>query len=286
MRVKATFLAIGIFCGVCGSSATHADEQQDKKQPQAQILTANVDRSYQDGKPKNTFVLTGKSKLNIKKSNVISESEGDSRFTVFLTTDEFAPEIGGTLVVEVKDKIFLPFSYGGNAKSYWSLELRDVDRTSAEILNGGPLAKAPKDSFTFEYTPYRKSYPVSSPINVGIQLENIGKVPLTIYWGTTGGGNYPCRDTQLSFTATLDGVKVPANPKPLPDGFISSPFVAKPSSTLKRSEDLTQWLQFQKPGHYLVEATYTVEVMNPQQGALPSRWKVSYHNQFSIQVGD
>jgi hypothetical protein len=288
MNVKPIFLAIGVFLGTCGGSPLHAAEQQDdkKEEPAAQILTADIDRTYQDGKMKNAFVIKGKSNLNIKKANVVSEGEGDSSFIVYLTTDEFPAAVGSTLLVKVKDKIFLPHSYGGDAKAYWSLELRDVDRASAEILNGSPLPKAPKDSFTVEYWPHQKSYPVASPVRVGITLTNVGKVPLTIYWGTHGGGNYPCRDTQLSFTATLDGVAVAANPKPLPDGFISSPFVSKPNSDLKRSEDLTQWLQFKKPGKYLIEATYTVEITNPEKDALPSRWKVSYRNQFSVQIGD
>lgn len=288
MKAKLILLIIAILVGVsCGSYVHAAEQQYDKKEePTMQILTADIDRTYQDGKMKNTFVITGKSNLNIKKANVVSEGEGDSSFIAYLTTDEFPAAIGSTLLVKVKDKIFLPHSYGGDAKAYWSLELRDVDRASAEILNGSPLPKAPKDSFTVEYWPHRKSYPVNGPVEVGINLANVGKVPLTIYWGTHGGGNYPCRDTQLSFTATLDGVAVVTNPKPLPDGFISSPFVSKPNSDLKRSEDLTQWLQFSKPGKYLVEAIYTVEIMNPEKDALPGRWKVSYRNQFSVQIGE
>lgn len=287
MKVKQILLTTGIFLVACGHARVHAAGQPEikKEESKAQILTANVDRTYQDGKPSNTFVITGKSNLNIKKADVVSDGEGDSSFTVFLTIDNFSPKIESTLVVKVKNKIFLPYSYGGNTNSYWSLELRDVDRASAEILNGAPLPKAPKDSFTVEYTPYQKSYRVNAPVNVGITLSNIGKIPLKIYWGTTGGGNYPCRDTQLSFTATLDGVKVPVNTQPLPNGFISSPFIAKPSSALKRTEDLTQWLQFQKPGQYLIDAAYTVEILNPVESAMPNRWKVDYHSQFTVQIG-
>jgi hypothetical protein len=124
--------------------------------------------------------------------------------------------------------------------------------------------------------------PIGSDGTVFIRVVNAGTVPLRVYWGTTGGGNYPCRDTQLSFTATLDGSPVPPNPKPLPDGFIMSPYEAKPNGALKRTADLSQWVQFEKPGEYMVEAAYRLVIENPQKEGSPRQWSVTYHNRFPV----
>ena len=121
-------------------------------------------------------------------------------------------------------------------------------------------------------------------MKVGLQIKNVGDTALTIHWGTHGGGNYQCRDTHLSFTATRDGVAVPANPKPLPDGFIISPHVAQPNTFLKRTVDLSEWLQFENPGDYLINAAYKVEIENPQKDGTPDLWAVTYHQQFTVRV--
>ncbi len=48
---------------------------------------------------------------------------------------------------------------------------------------------------------------------------------------------------------------------------------------------MAEWIQFQKPGTYLVDATYTVEIVNPKQ-EVPTHWQVRYHHQFSILITD
>lgn len=286
-KSMAFLLCLGALMGevACTPTKPVARASDADEEPAIQILAAEIDRTMDDFRnPKNTVVFTGPSTVRFKKANIVAEGEGDKRFTVYVTTDPFPPELGGTLVIKVKDKVFVPHSYGGDSKAYWSLELRNVDGKYAEVLNGGPLPKAPKDSFTIEFTPNQQTYPTKGPVEVGIAIKNIGNTATTIFWGTHGGGNYPCRDTQLSFTATLDGVPVPPNPKPLPDGFISSPYIAKPSTVLKRTTDLTQWLEFGKPGKYLISATHTLIIENPENGGTPNRWTATYHNQFPIQI--
>ena len=247
-----------------------------------EILFAKVDRTQQADGPRNTFVVTGPAGLAFKKANITRESANN--FTAFLTVDDYDPKIMDSLVIRIGDKVWVPDGFGGDKDKYWSLELRDVDSATAEILNGGPLAEAPKSSFKIEYSPYQAAYAVDGPVQVELAVINVGEVPLTIYWGTHGGGNYRCRDTQLAFTATLDGEPVPANSKPLPPGFISSPFVSKPNNALRRGIDLSEWLQFSRVGEYLIDATYTLDIYNPDKTASPSHWKVDYHDQFAVRI--
>ena len=291
MKTKSLLLSLALGAGFLGMApiASHAQTEPAAKetaqtQPPVEILLAKIDRTQQADGPRNTFVVTGPAGLALKKVAVIAEK--DNVFIAYLTVDDFKEELGDSLVVRVGDKVLVPYSYGGDKDRYWSLELRDLNKESAEILNGGPLAGAPKESFEIEYSPYQKTYAVDKPVEVQLGVHNVGAVPLTIHWGTSGGGNYPCRDTSLAFTATLDGKPVPANPKPLPPGFISSPFVSKPDNTLKRGVDLSEWLQFSQPGEYLVDAIYTLEINNPVKDASPASWKVDYHNQFSVRVAN
>ncbi len=291
MKIKALLLSLALGAGLMGATtiASHAQTEPAARetaqaQPPVEILLAKINRARQaDGSP-NAFVVTGPAGLALKK--VVVTTEKDNLFNADLTVDDFKEELGDSLVVRVGDKVLVPYSYGGDKDRYWSPELRDLNKESAEILNGGPLAGAPKESFEIEYSPYQGTYAVNKAVEVQLGVHNVGAVPLTIYWGTNGGGNYPCRDTSLAFTATLDGKPMPANPKPLPPGFISSPFVSKPDNTLKRGVDLSEWLQFSQPGEYLVDATYTLEINNPEKDASPASWKVDYHNQFSVRVAN
>ena len=155
----------------------------------------------------NTFVVTGRSNLAVKKATIRSEGEGDSNFIVYLTTDEFPPEMGSSLVVKVKDKTFVPHSCGGDSRAYWSLELQYIDRASAEILNGGPLPRPPKESLTMDVKPHQEVYLPNTPVKATLVLINIDSAPLTVYWGTLGDGQFRCRDTQLSFKAMLDNAE-------------------------------------------------------------------------------
>ncbi len=254
------------------------------KDPPVQIVAGKVEYVREGDETVAKFTETGPAKLGIKKVTIHAEQGG--RFTVFLLTDDYPREMGGKLRVRVRDKLLTPNSWGGDEKASRSLGLRDVDAATAEILNGGPISKAPKESIKVEYLGLEKSFPLNGPVRVLIWLTNVGQTPLTIHWGTTGGGNYPCRDTQLSFKATLDGAAVATNPKPLPDGFIISPFVLKPNSALKRSEDLRQWIDFRKPGKYEVEVTYTIQIMNPGKDGTPSDWNVSYGDKFTVKMGE
>jgi len=279
-----TLVVAGIFARGGAMFLGTTDPQDGKaREPLVQLLTANVDRSYRDGKPRNTFTITGTSPLHTKKVFFDEEDASDSTVNAVVGIDECSPEVAQTLIVKVKDRLFLPGSYLGNGGTISSLVLRDVDRASAAILNGGPLPSAPEESINVEMQPLGPAA-LAGQVLVYITVVNVGDVPLTIYWGRTGGGNYPCRDTQLSFQATLDGVPVPANPKPLPDGFIVSPFDAKPNWPLKRTVDLTEWLQFQKPGKYLVEATYEIAIENPQKDASLREWTVRYHKRFPVEI--
>ncbi len=291
MKTKSLLLSLALGVGFMGATTVASDAQTEpaaketaQAQPPVEVLLAKINRARQADGSLNSFVVTGPAGLALKKVSVIAEK--DNVFIAYLTVDDFEKELGGSLVVRVGDKVLVPYSYGGDEDSYHSLELRDLDKESAQILNGGPLAGAPKASFEIEYSPYQGTYAVDKPVSVQLGVHNVGAVPLTIYWGTHGGGNYPCRDTSLAFTATLDGKPVPLNPKPLPPGFISSPFVSKPDNTLKRGVDLSEWLQFSQTGEYLVDAIYTLEINNPVKDASPASWKVEYRNQFSIRVAN
>ena len=285
MKIKASLIAIGFSFLAINSLSLSAESPRESKPevPDVQVMTAKFKWKPHQKEP--DFTITGVANLSIKKVRVDAGEENPGKFTVHLTVDDFAPDVGRTLMVRVKDKFFRPYSYGGDHKKYWSLELRDIDRTTVEIVNGESLKAPPENAFRVDYLPHQKSYPTGGPVRVGISLRNVGEIPLTIGWGTHGGGNYTCRDTQLSFTATLNGKPVPANPKPLPDGFISSPFVSKPASDLQRSEDLAQWIQFEEPGHYHIEAAWTVQIENPEKDVMPTHWAVVYRNAFVIQIG-
>ncbi len=251
----------------------------------ARILTAKIDRTYENGAVRNTFALTGTSAVRIKKVNF--RLEDDSTLTASIATTPFDSKTSDILVVEVGDKIFVPFGFGGDTTdALWSIEIRDVDAKSVEILNGKPLPPAPKESLNIEYTPRETKFSLGAPIEVDIKIDNIGKTPLDIFYITWGGGNYLCRDAQLSFTATRDGEPVAPNPKPLPEGFISPPFTLRTKSDLNRSEDLCQWLQFDKAGKYEISASYRVKIKNPQVNSPVEIWNVTYENKFSLTIGD
>jgi hypothetical protein len=259
LLVPGTMLATG---AACAQSAKNQASQP-------QLLTAKIDFSGQS--PDHKYTITGVSRLRIKRATVEEEDEEQSGLRVHVTIDECSAEVARGLVVKAGDKVFLPRTYFGNGVEAISiLELQGVDRASAELLTGAPLADAPKDSFRVDMVPLDNG-------TIFITLVNVGKAPLKVYWGTRGG-----RDKQLSFTATLDGVPVPPDPKPLSDGFIMSPFDAKPNSPLKRTANLSEWLQFQKPGNYMVEATYRLVIENPQPDSSPREWTVTYHNRFPV----
>ena len=294
MKTKSLLLSLVLGAGLMGVTTAAKDAQAEpaakeaaQTQPLVEILIGKIYLTLQNGHMTGLPVVTGPAGLGFKKATVVNEGKGDRNFTAYLTVDEFSSDRIGSLIVRIGDRYFDPNGYSGaSVDKCFSIELRNLDKESAEILNGGPLSGAPKESFQIEYSPYQKTYAVDKPVTVQLGVNNIGAVPLTIYWGTHGGGNYPCRDTSLAFTATLDGKPVPANPKPLPPGFISSPFVSKPSNTLKRGVDLSEWLQFSKPGDYLVDATYTLEINNPIKDASPASWKVDYHSQFTVRVAN
>lgn len=294
MKTKSTLFAFSLCATIVGATAGVAPAQDElrpapptnKEAVQAkslvEILLAKPNPDPPLGDAKNNSIVVGPAGLAFKKALIVTE--GENNFTAHLTIDDFNTKLGNSLVVRVGDKVLKPASWGGNDKRYWLLELRDLDRDHTEILNGGPIPDAPKENFRVEYAPYQPIYKVDGPINIGFHLSNVGKTPTTVFWGTLGSGNDPRRDTQLAFTATLDGAPVPANPKPLLLGYLCSPYVSKPDNTLKRTAELSEWLQFSKPGEYLIKATYTLEIVNPQEDASPARWKVTYRDQFSVRV--
>lgn len=288
--MKKPFLALFVVCLFASRAPAlshfHRSAQHSQRGSVVQLLTAKIDRTSENSKPKNTYVVTGKSLLRIKKVDVAAEDESGANYTLYITTDQkFSDAEGAILLVKAKDKLFLPFSFGGDAPDKnWSIELRNVDRASAERLYGKPLELSPKASFKLELSPYGESYALGEPVKIGVSVVNVGAKTFEIFASTTGGGNYRARDTNFSFTATLDGVGVAPVAKPLPDGFISSPFVSKPNNALRWSEDLDEWLLFDKPGKYLVRATYRLQITNPTIGASPIRWNVFYTANFSIHI--
>lgn len=189
------------------------------------------------------------------------------------------------LLVRVGDKIFVVKEFGGNAPgAYNTIGLHLVNVESATLLNGSTLPIAPKTALKIEYTPDETGMTKQGSHYVSILITNVSAKPITFFWGTTGGQNYPCRDTQLLFTATRDGIPVPPNPKPLPPGFISSPITLQPGSFLRRHENLDDWLGITEPGQYLVSASYSLNIQNPEPDSGPIQWWVTYQNQFAVQI--
>ena len=249
------------------------------------FLIGKVDRTLdpQTRQPKNSVVVTGDYKLGVQKVTVIADGPGDTNLIAYIRTDEFPADVSATLLVKVNDKIFVPSSVGGAGAKYFSVELRNLDRASAETLNGGPLTPAPEKALSVVYSA-DPQYKPGGRIAVRIDVTNTTSAPLSFFWGTVGDGQTRCRDAQLSFSATLAGAAVPANPKPLPPGFIGKPITLQPGAPLHHNEDLSEWLQFDKAGTYEVSASYTFDIENPKTGEAPARWTVKNQKAFTIEV--
>ncbi|RYG63470.1 hypothetical protein EON80_21185 [bacterium] len=229
--------------------------------------------------------VTGTAPIKIKKVILMPGSRDEKGMRAYLTTDNFTDEEEAKFIVKIKDKLMVPFGYGGGDGKFWSLELRDVDAESAKILAGKALDPAPKADFKIQFSPRPPRIKIGEKVQIALKITNIGATPWQIFYATDGGSNYPCRDLRFSFTATRNGQKVSANPKPLPPGFISSPFIIKPNSTLNRTIDLDEWLQFDHPGTYEVDVVYFITVKNPKKDELPGEWDISYPSHFSVEVG-
>ena len=263
-----------------------AQAQQPPKPPSVQILSADVfDRHTRDGRGTNAFTIKGVSPLKVIKTSVTMEEDGTG-YAVYLTTDKsFTLQDAYHAVIRVGNQILIPSEWGGRGQDVNNtIDFRALDRATAEVFNGTPFSAAPKDSLKIEYTPDPAGSPGKNGVYTTIVITNVSDKPVTFFWGTTGGGNYPCRDTQLAFSASRDGVPTLPNPKPLPPGFISSPLTIQPKSFLRRHENLKEWLQLDEPGKYLVSAAYTLNIQNPVADTSPRQWSVVYQNQFSVVV--
>lgn len=281
MNLRKTFClcVVMLSLAVRLSTIAYADEAAGER---IEILKAKIVRqTSEEGFVTNTVTVTGASGLKVKKIVVLPGEKQDD-YRVLVTTDNFDPKLWDKMVVRVDARVLVPFSAGGDKDFYYSFELRDIDKATMEALNGGPLSEPPKSDIVIEYTPIQVK--LGHPLQVLIDIRSVCQRPLKIYWGTHGGSNYRCRDTQISFQATLDGNAVARNPKPLPDGFISSPFILKPNSRLRRTEELDEWLQIDKPGKYRVTANYIIQIENPDDDGNPHSWKVGYTNEFLMEV--
>ena len=274
------------FCLLLMLALRPVQAQQVSKPPCVQILSADVfDRHTLDGRGVNAYTVTGVSRLKVLKISVTMEDDG-AGYVAYLKTDKsFTQQEAYHAVVRVGDKILMPSEWGGSSSDVLNtIGFRPLDLASAEALNGGPFSAAPKESLKIEYTPDAGDVMGKGGVYTTIVITNVSDKPITFFWGTTGGGNYPCRDTQLAFSASRDGVPALPNSKPLPPGFISSPLTIQPKSFLRRHENLREWLQLDKPGKYLVSANYTLNIKNPAAGANPQQWSVVYRSQFSVIV--
>ncbi|MBV9468243.1 MAG: hypothetical protein JOZ57_03300 [Abitibacteriaceae bacterium] len=239
----------------------------------AQILIGQVSHFSQDFdvKDRTTFVVTGKSDLKIKSiSHVYAEGENDLYTVVILLTGKFQLEKAIIPLLKIGSKIFAPYSWSGDD---YVMAIHHVDRRSAELLCGRRFAMAPKGRLSVKLVPQQPSYALNEPVKVTIFIKNIGTLPLSVQ-----------PNTFLSATSALNGVIVQNSVEWSFNNNSYGPHLFKPDSTLQRFENLNQKLKLDKPGRYLISATYGLLILNPQAGGWPSGWYMKYQDQFTVQI--
>lgn len=288
--MKPYFLSWLFFLSMASCAFHHARASENAPSSRIEIFKGARYFSYKEGKPividNIAYTLKEKTSIHIQNIRVMPDPNISSLYEVHLYTDKFVLGKNWNYIVRCNETYFKAKSFMGNDGVMSIIVFGGLTKQKAELLSGESIGGFPKGDIHIDYDVH-ESYPLNSGVNVGIGITNNGKTPLDIYWETLGNGSTEYRDTQLTFSATLNNVPVAKNPNPKPDGYASKPHLFRPGSSQRRDVHLSDWLEFKNPGAYLVNVDYTLEIKNPEAkaGSVQS-WKVTYHHQFKIEVTD
>jgi hypothetical protein len=128
-----------------------------------------------------------------------------------------------------------------------------------------PLRTHPGYALTTRFVPMKAAFSREEPVIVTLEIENVGRVPVTFWVGESGD-----RDGQFGFTAFgPSGQPVPAAGNAYSFGDVYNTPTLAPGETFRREVDLRKWFMFSLPGVYRITGTYELEFLNPDGHGFP-----------------
>lgn len=246
-----------------------------------------IDTAYPIQALDGSWIGIGK-KIDEKISTASIRSMNNSNETFYLSLEkEGAFSNDNTAMVYCATYHCARFTSGGNSNNKtFTIGASIPNRISADKLAKSfgialKLRQHPGHAFLTRFIPAADKFAKDAPLNIKLEIKNIGDKPVTFQ---DGGQNRGERNNQFGFTASNGVVAIPDTGNPQHHGGLSVNKTLRPGEAFEKEIDLRKWFTFKESGTYFITGTFELPFFNSEDKEYFVLWEDFAAAKFSITI--
>jgi hypothetical protein len=227
-----------------------------------------------------------KRKLNLKKSELFSQDNANTLFSLSLTTP-FDPALNYSTYVLVVDGIAYDQHGSGSSQQvssslFFTISGEERAKQVAKYL-GATIAyhKHPQHNLRVRFLPIKREFLPKEEVTATLQITNVGTNSVAFM---KGGRNRAARDNQYVFSARFNGKQVEDIGSSSHFGGLASRRVLKPGETFEDTISLSKWFTFDKSEMYEIHGSYHLEFSEPKAESWRTIWEDYVSADFMVNI--
>ncbi|MDA7980004.1 MAG: hypothetical protein MPJ50_14640 [Pirellulales bacterium] len=198
-------------------------------------------------------------------AEVWSRANDNQMFSLNLKGVADLPANVGHMVIVAAGQYLFVNSHGSQEDGLTTLHARIAGKKAADQVAKAfntkvHLRQHPGHKIITRFTPKAESFPVGQPVEIQLEIKNVGDGPIRFY---QGGQQRGYRDNQFRFTAMSGsgyGPAVPDTGNPRNFGGMAGLQTIQPGESFKIDIGLDKWFQLEAPDTYLITGLYEIEL--------------------------
>ncbi len=237
----------------------------------------------QDGQK---LLLGAKQTLEIQKSELFSQNNGNTRFYLSVTIP-YDERIGpSTYILIVAGTAYGQSGSGASHKktsslSFYISEEKNAMQVSQYMKTPLLYRRHPRHHLLVSFTPTAQEFSVGQDVRATLQITNVGTHSISFM---KGGRNRAARDNQYVVSARHGGKQVDDIGTSYHFGGLASRRVLKPGEVFEDTISLSKWFAFDKAGRYELHGSYYLDFNAPDAASWRTLWEDYVSADFTVLI--